>query len=77
MTCSVCVCEGAKIHLLQQLILVHVLLGGVAGALCLLLEGFVRSHERGLLGEQCGQATQQPTKSKHTVIKEVTQVTGL
>lgn len=47
-------------HLLQQVVLLHVLLGGGAGALCLLLEGFVGGHERSLLGEQRRQTTQQP-----------------
>ncbi len=38
--CFICVC-----HLLQQLVLLHVFLGGGAGALRLLLEGFVGGHE--------------------------------
>lgn len=32
-------------HLLQHLVVLHVFLGGIAGALRLLLEGFVGGHE--------------------------------
>lgn len=47
-------------HLLKQLILVHVLFGGHAGALCLFFEGLIGGHEWGLLGKQGGNPTQQP-----------------
>lgn len=47
-------------YLLQQLIVLHVLLGSGAGALCLLLESFVGGHERGLLWQQRRKTTQQP-----------------
>lgn len=54
-------------HLLQRLVVLHVFLGGIAGALRLLLEGFVGGHEWSLLGEQSGQATQQPATDKTSV----------
>lgn len=46
-------------YLLKLLVLLHVLPGGVARALCLFLEGLVGGHERGLLGKKAGQTSQQ------------------
>lgn len=64
-------------YLLQQLVVLHVLLGGGAGALGLLLEGFVGGHERGLLGQQRGQATQQPASDETSPQNTINEGSGI
>lgn len=77
---SLCVMPHCT-HLLQLLVLLHVPLGGVVGSLSLLLEGLVGGHECGLLGQQRGQAPQNPKQqqgeqislTKKTITKKTTQ----
>jgi len=61
--------EGGQVdptHLLEQVVLLHVLLGCITGALCLLFKGFVGGQQRGLLGDESHQA------SKQTIIVDKT-----
>lgn len=47
-------------YLLKLLVLLHVFPGGVTRTLRLFLEGQVGGHERGLLGKEADQTSQQP-----------------
>lgn len=53
-----------RTHLLQLVILFHVLLGRLASTLRLLFKGFVGRQQRGLLGDESHQASKQATMEK-------------
>lgn len=50
---------ASRTHLLQLVILFHVLLGRLTSALCLLFKGFIGGQQSGLLGDESHQASKQ------------------
>lgn len=65
--------QAGRTHLLQQVILFHVLLGRLTSTLCLLFKGFIGGQQRGLLGYESHQASKQAVivyKKKGEVSKE-------
>lgn len=55
---------AGRTHLLQLVILFHVLLGCLTSTLCLLFKGFVGRQQRGLLGDESHQASKQAAIEK-------------
>lgn len=71
---------AGRTHLLQLVILFHVLLGRHTSALCLLFKGFIGGQQSGLLGDESHQASKQAVivyKKKREVSKRKGKTAGM